>query len=69
MPRLEHQHSTAIQGVPVSAATAEEIEEVLEMLRRVKRVHLARRDYEQPKKHGNCYALPKRLVYKVTRSY
>ncbi|HKI31364.1 MAG TPA: hypothetical protein VKA46_05825 [Gemmataceae bacterium] len=45
---------------------AEEIEQALEMVRRVKRAQDARVNKELPETYGNTYVVPKRLIYRVT---
>ena len=47
---------------------AEEIERALEMMRRVKRVKLARGNQEIQEDYGNTYVLPEPIYYPVSKS-
>lgn len=64
---MENQVLKSIHNIPVPPGLAEQIEEVLEMLRRVKRVQLARGNQEIQENYGNTYVLPEPVYYPVTK--
>jgi hypothetical protein len=51
-----------------AGALAEEIEQALEMLRRVKRAEFARGNHEIQENYGNTYVIPEPVYYPVTKS-
>ncbi len=63
----ENQAGKAIHGIPVSSELANQIEEALEMVRRVQRVRLAERNEKPLANPRTTYVKPKRLVYKVSK--
>ena len=64
----ESQMPKSIHGVAVPSSLAQEIEQALEMMRRVRTAQLARGKGEAVELPGNKYELPKPLVYPVSRS-
>jgi hypothetical protein len=68
LPAEEDQTQKAIHGVSVPASLAKEIEQALEMMQRVKVVHLAQGKGVAMDPPGNTYELPEPLVYPVSPS-
>jgi hypothetical protein len=67
-PPSERQMHKSIHGLSVPPALAQEIEQALEMMRRVSIAHLAQGKGVAMDPPGNKYQLPKPLVYPVSRS-
>jgi hypothetical protein len=68
MSPSESQMQKSIHGIPVPPALAEEIEQALEMMRRVRTAHLAQGKGEAVELPRTKYMVPKPLVYPVSRS-
>ena len=64
----ENQTQKSIHGIPVPPSLAEEIEQVLEIMRRVRIAQAAQGKGEVVEFPGNKYELPEPLVYPVSRS-
>jgi hypothetical protein len=64
LPDTQTQKPTREASLPLTFA--EEIEQALEMVRRVQRAQDARGRKELSETYGNTYILPKRLIYRVT---
>lgn len=68
MTPSDSQTSKSIHGIPVPLTLAEEIEQVLEIMHRVRIAQAAQAKREVEELPGNRYELPEPLVYPVTRS-
>jgi len=63
MTTPENHSPKSIHGIPVPPSMAEEIEQVLEIMRRVRIAQAAQTKHEVEELPGNTYELPEPLIY------